>query len=252
MSFGQYAIMSNRDQPFAADAGIPTRLPAMTYVLTGCVAVIGSNSLGLGPIAPAVADSLGTSVPTVITAAAAFGLGTAASALFLARHIDRIGARRMLQFALALLAAGLFVSAVSPAVAVLIAGQLVAGIASGIALPAIYSNAAAVAPPGRESRTIGVVLTGWTLSMMVGVSLSAVLADLVHWRAVFAAIAALALVALSMLSISSYRDIPTTESSPLPLEALKIKGIKPLLIAPLAAAWRPPEAVTFDLRGEQS
>jgi predicted MFS family arabinose efflux permease len=203
----------------------------MAYVLTGCVAVIGSNSLGLGPIAPEVARSLGSTVPTVMMAAAAFGLGTAASALFLARHIDRIGARRMLQLALTLLAAALACSALSPIVAVLIGCQLVAGIASGIALPAIYSSAAAVAPPGRESRTIGVVLTGWTLSMVVGVALSAVLADLVHWRAVFAAVAVLALAAVAMLSLSNYREVLATESAPLPLEALQIKGIKPLLIA---------------------
>lgn len=203
----------------------------MAYVLTGCVAVIGSNSLGLGPIASEVASSLGSSVPTVMMAAAAFGLGTAASALFLARHIDRIGARRMLQFALTLLAAALAFSAASPIVSVLIACQLVAGIASGIALPAIYSSAAAIAPPGRESRTIGVVLTGWTLSMVVGVALSAVLADLVHWRAVFAAIAILALAAVAMLSTSKYPEVLATESAPLPLEALKIKGIKPLLMA---------------------
>jgi predicted MFS family arabinose efflux permease len=203
----------------------------MAYVLTGCVAVIGSNSLGLGPIAPEVARSLGSTVPVVMMAAAAFGLGTAASALFLARHIDRIGARRMLQLALAILAAALACSALSPLVFVLIASQLVAGVASGIALPAIYSSAAAIAPPGRESRTIGVVLTGWTLSMVVGVALSAVLADFVHWRAVFSAIAILALAAIAILSISKHREVLAAESAPLPLRALQIKGIKPLLIA---------------------
>ncbi|WP_129643118.1 MFS transporter [Peristeroidobacter agariperforans] len=223
--------MSNTDQPRAGTIGTPTGVPRTAYVLTGCVAVIGSNSLGLGPIAPEVARSLGATVPTVMMAAAAFGLGTAASALFLARHIDRIGARRMLQIALALLAAALALSALSPMVSVLIVSQLVAGIASGIALPAIYSSAAAIAPPGRESRTIGVVLTGWTLSMVVGVALSAVLADFVHWRAVFAAIAILALAAVAMLSISKYREVLATQSAPLPLEALQIKGIKPLLIA---------------------
>lgn len=203
----------------------------MAYVLTGCVGVIGSNSLGLGPIAPEVAESLGSTVPAVMTAAAAFGLGTAASALFLARHIDRIGARRMLQLALALLSAALVVSALSPIVSVLVASQLIAGIASGLALPAIYSSAAAVAPAGRESRTIGVVLTGWTLSMVAGVSLSAVLADLVHWRAVFVAIAALAVAAIAMLSTGQYRDVLKAQSAPFPLEALKINGTKPLLLA---------------------
>ncbi|RWC50786.1 MAG: MFS transporter [Mesorhizobium sp.] len=221
--------MSNIDQVAPLTARAP--IPALAYLLTGCIAVIGSNSLVLGPIAPAVAFSFGTSVPAVMIAAAAFGLGTSASALFLARYIDRLGARRMLQGALLLLAIALAASAVAPTVAMLVAGQLVAGIAAGIAMPAIYGSSAAIAPPGRESSTIGVVLTGWTLSMVAGVSLSAVLADLVHWRAVFVAVAVLAILALAGLTLSSLSDVRKSGPAPTPLEALSIPGIVPLLIA---------------------
>ncbi|WP_136620732.1 MULTISPECIES: MFS transporter [Mesorhizobium] len=221
--------MSNIDQVAPLTARAP--IPALAYLLTGCIAVIGSNSLVLGPIAPAVASSFGTSVPAVMIAAAAFGLGTSASALFLARYIDRLGARRMLQGALLLLALALVASAAAPTVIMLVAAQLLAGIAAGIAMPAIYASAAAIAPPGRESGTIGVVLTGWTLSMVAGVSLSAVLADLVHWRAVFAAVALLAMLALAGLALSSLSDIRKSGPAPTPLDALGIPGIVPLLIA---------------------
>ena len=223
--------MSNSDQATALTAGARPPIPALAYLLTGCIAVIGSNSLVLGPIAPAVASSFGTSVPTVMIAAAAFGLGTSASALFLARYIDRLGARRMLQGALLLLALALVASAAVPTVIMLVAAQLVAGIAAGIAMPAIYASAAAIAPPGRESGTIGVVLTGWTLSMVAGVSLSAVLADLVHWRAVFAAVAVLAALAWAGLTITSLSDIRKAGPAPAPLEALSTPGIVPLLVA---------------------
>lgn len=223
--------MSNADQvaPLAASAREP--IPALAYLLTGCIAVIGSNSLVLGPIAPAVALSFATSVPVVMIAAAVFGLGTSASALFLARYIDRVGARRMLQGALLLLTIALVASAASPTVMMLVAAQLLAGIAAGIAMPAIYASSAAIAPPGRESGTIGVVLTGWTLSMVAGVSLSAVLADLVHWRAVFAAVALLATLALTGLTLSSLSDARKSGPAPTPLEALGIPGIVPLLVA---------------------
>ncbi|MEI9422940.1 MFS transporter [Mesorhizobium sp. Cs1299R1N1] len=223
--------MSNNDQAATLNADTRPPIPALAYLLTGCIAVIGSNSLVLGPIAPAVAVSFATSVPMVMMAAAAFGLGTSASALFLARHIDRVGARRMLQAALLLLALALVASAAAPTVAALVAAQLVAGIAAGVAMPAIYASAAAIAPPGRESGTIGVVLTGWTLSMVAGVSLSAVLADLVHWRAVFAAVALLATLALGGLSASSLPDVRKTGPAPSPFEAFGIPGIVPLLVA---------------------
>ncbi|MER8404447.1 MFS transporter [Mesorhizobium sp. M0959] len=221
--------MSNTDQVATFTARPP--IPALAYLLTGCIAVIGSNSLVLGPIAPAVAESFGTSVPAVMIASAAFGLGTSASALFLARYIDRLGARRMLQGALLLLAIALVASAAAPTVTALVAAQLLAGIAAGVAMPAIYASSAAIAPPGRESGTIGVVLTGWTLSMVAGVSLSAVLADLVHWRAVFAAVAVLAALALASLALTSLSDVRKSGPAPTPLGALSVPGIVPLLVA---------------------
>ncbi|MER9922035.1 MFS transporter [Mesorhizobium sp. M0048] len=221
--------MSNNDQVATFTARPP--IPALAYLLTGCIAVIGSNSLVLGPIAPAVAASFGTSVPAVMIASAAFGLGTSASALFLARYIDRLGARRMLQGALLLLAIALVASAAAPTVTALVAAQLLAGIAAGVAMPAIYASSAAIAPPGRESGTIGVVLTGWTLSMIAGVSLSAVLADLVHWRAVFAAVAVLSALALASLTLTSLSDVRKSGPAPTPLGALSVSGIVPLLVA---------------------
>lgn len=207
------------------------RIPPMAYLLTGAIAVIGSNSLVLGPIAPEVADSLSASVPAVMTAAAAFGLGTAASALLLARYIDRVGPRHMLQIAFSVLAIALGLSSAAPAAPALVAAQLIAGLASGIAMPSIYTLAAVVAPRGRESETIGVVLTGWTLSMVAGVSLSAVLADFVHWRAVYGVVALLALTALAALTITNYRDKAGSDAAPAPLLALKIPGVARLLIA---------------------
>lgn len=223
--------MSNVSQR-AETIGLPRpRLPATAYLLTGCVAVIGCNSLVLSPIAPQVARSLSTSVPVVMTAAAAFGLGTAASALLLARYIDRIGARRMLELAFAALVMALAVSGFSPIAEVLVAGQLLAGLAAGVALPAIYTLAAVISPRGRESETIGVVLAGWTVSMVAGVSLSTVVADLLHWRMVYAAVALLAVVAVGCLAVGKHLDVPRSGPAPAPLAALSTSRVPSLLLA---------------------
>ncbi|HEY3985871.1 MFS transporter [Cedecea sp.] len=209
----------------------PSLSPAKAvYVLTGCVGVIGANSMVLGPIAPAVATSIGASVPTVMMAAAAFGLGTATSALFLARLIDLVGSARMLKFTMTLLGVALLLCAASPSVAMFIAAQLIAGIASGIALPAIYASAAAIAEPGRESRTIGKVLTGWTLSMVAGVSFSVVLTELISWRAVYVSVSCLAALALIALFRLNMQDRPAAGIAPSPLSALGLPGIKSLLV----------------------
>ncbi|QPC86590.1 MFS transporter [Mesorhizobium sp. NBSH29] len=217
----------NQSAPVPAVPGIP----AAAYVLTGCIGVIGSNSLALGPIAPEVARSLGASVAMVMLASGAFGLGTAASALFLARHIDRLGAGRMLRLSMVVLSATMLACAVAPTLMVLVAAQCAAGIASGVALPAIYSSAAAIAPPGRESRTIGLVLTGWTLSMVAGVSLAAVVADFIHWRAVYSVVALLALVASAGMALLPAHQAAATGPASSPLATANIEGVKPLLLA---------------------
>jgi len=226
MIFGEYKSMPNINQQMHAS----DRLPPAAYLLTGCVAIVGSNSLVLGPIAPEVAHALGSTTSAVMAATAAFGLATATSALLFARHIDRLGAWRVLRASMAVLALALLSSAAAAGVVMLSAAQAVAGLATGVALPAIYSNAAAIAPPGRESRTIGAVLTGWTLSLVAGVSLSAVLAQYVQWRAVYVAVAVLAAAAFAILSHSKRPDAVASASAPMPTEALKIPGVTPLLL----------------------
>jgi MFS transporter, DHA1 family, inner membrane transport protein len=230
MSFCNDAAMTNSDQPFSDLAPERRRIPAFAFSLTGTIGVIGSNSLALGPIAPEVGRSLGADAPAVMTASAAFGLGTAASAIFLGRLIDRFGARSVLAAALLVFCVGICASAVAPALPVLIGAQLFVGIAAGLALPAIYTLAAVVAPAGRESETIGVVLTGWTLSMVAGVPLSAAIADFAGWRAVYLVVAAAALVAFAAVRLKSLQEKRQGEASS-PLQAFRVRGVPPLLAA---------------------
>ncbi|MDJ0942632.1 MAG: MFS transporter [Kiloniellales bacterium] len=221
--------MSNQNQEIGPST-LP-RTPPVVFVLTAGIAVIGANSLALSPIAAEVAASFGVAVPAVMAATAAYGLGTAFAAVFLARAIDRIGSRRVLVQALAVLALAFGVSASAPNAAALVAGQVLAGLGAGVALPAIYALAAEVAPPGRESATLGVVLTGWTLSLVAGVSLSAVIADLVHWRLVYAFLVGAALLGLLALLVSPDREAGGSGvPAPSPLQALALPGVVRLLL----------------------
>ncbi len=202
------------------------------WVLMSAIGVVGANSLVLSPIASDVAGAFeGHGASDVMVASAVYGAGTALSALFLAPQADRIGLRRALLWALTVLAVALVASALAPNLAVLVLAQGITGLGAGLALPAIYGLAADISPKGQESETLGKVLTGWTLSLVAGVSLSAVLADLVHWRAVFAlmAVASVSLwVSVLRLEVSrkSVADVSTS-----PLRAFRVSGVKPVLMA---------------------
>lgn len=201
-------------------------------LLTGSIAVIGANSLVLSPIAASVARSFaGVDAAGVMTAAAVYGLATAFSALTLAARVDRIGAERALLWALLVLVVALTGAALAPSLALLCLAQGLAGLAAGIALPAVYTLTAQVAEKGRESETLGIVLTGWTLSLVAGVSLSALLADVLHWRGVFAGLALLAVgLALGVMRRRDWGEAVRGAEATSPLTALRVPGIAAALM----------------------
>jgi len=199
-------------------------------ILLSAIGVIGANSLLLSPLITTVGNDLQVGATQVMQAASAYGLGVAAAALLLAPLGDRFGAGRLLRAALAVLAIGLLASALAPSIHALVAAQTLCGLAAGAALPSIYSLAVTIAPPGRESQTLGAVLTGWTVSLVLGVSLGAWVADLSHWRVVYLALAVGT--ALLWLFSSKLHQLGTSGGpATSPLSALKVPGIGRGLLA---------------------
>lgn len=197
--------------------------------LIAAIGLIGSNALALSPIATLVALDLSGSAEDVIVAAAAYGLGTAGAALLLAPLADRTGPARALYRSLWLWVVALVASTLAPAVWVLVAAQALAGVGVGMALPAIYSLAAERAAPGQQARTMGLVMTGWMLSMVAGVALAALVADLWGWRSVYGGLGALgALITLSLRPAPEPTRIARASS---PISALRVPGIARALLA---------------------
>ncbi len=194
-------------------------------MLFAAIAIVGAHSLVLGPIAPAIAASFPALVPADVTRAfGAFGAGTALSAFALAPLGDRFGADRSLLAALALFALAMAAAAAAPGFAALVAAEAAIGVGTGLAIPAIYALAAHTAPPGRAAETLGLVLTGWTLSLILGVFLAGVVADLWSWRAVFAGFALIAAAVAAVLARRDFGEVPRGAAAPSPLAALAIPG----------------------------
>lgn len=196
--------------------------------LMAAVGVIGANGLMLSPIAGAIGGSLGADPARVLLAAAVYGLSTALAALLLAPLVDRFGADRALRIALVALAAGFAGSALAPILPVFWMAQGIAGLATGVALPAAYALAALAAPPGQAARVMGQVLSGWTLSLVAGVTLAALLTDLIGWRMVYGG---MGLATLGVLV--GLQGLPSAPrgSATSPLSALRVPGIGRALAA---------------------
>ena len=218
--------MQNRDT--AQDSSRNSPLPAAIPALMFAVSVVGSNGLALSPILSDVARSFASAPLTVSTAISAYGAATAASAFLLAARIDRWGIRRALLTAMTVLIAALLLSASAPHWIVLTVAQALAGAAAGVILPAAYGSATLVAAAGQEARSLGRVISGWSVSLVAGVPLSALISDAIGWRATYGVLALCAAVALAglrtlperrnthaapprlsrLLAPLSYRDVP--------------------------------------------
>ena len=197
-------------------------VPALMFA----VSVVGSTAWRSAPFFPTW-RSFSTTPLTISTAISAYGAATAASAFFLAARIDRIGIRRTLLGGMLALIAALLLSAAAPHWLALTLAQAVAGMAAGVILPAAYGSASLIAQPGQEARTLGRVIAGWSVSLVAGVPLSALISDAIGWRATYGVLALCAAVALlglrrlperraahpaplrlSRLLPLSYRDVP--------------------------------------------
>jgi len=198
-------------------------MPRAVFILMACISLIGASALILSPVLRDIAADFDTSVATAARAIAAFGAGTALTALLLGRHIDGFGVARALR--LAMIAAGLAQILASQSVgwtSLAIAEALV-GAASGVALPAIYAITAEISPKGQAARTMGAVLLGWSVSLVFAIPIGAALGDILGWR--------LMLVVLGGLSIATvaftgrFRNTASAQN-----DALPIGRLAPLLL----------------------
>lgn len=194
-------------------------------LLTAAIAVVGANSMVLAPITGAVALDLGGDPAEIVQAAAAYGLTTAASAVLLAPRADVIGPHRALYQAVIVILISMVASVFAPTKWMLILAQGFGGIGAGVAIPSIYALAPQLAPKGQEKRTMGLVLSGWTLALVGGVAGSGFLAEWAGWRAVYVVLA-LAIVGVfaAMHRIDLTVDMSKARATS-PLTALRVPGI---------------------------
>lgn len=152
------------------------------FVLLLGVSIIGSNAFLLSPVLLNVSSALNAPVSYIAWSVSAYGGATAASGLLLTGVVQRYGYRATLLVSGSGLSVGILASGLSTHWITLIAAQTLAGLSAGVLLPTLYAMAAFVAPPGKQSATLGVVISGWSLAMVGGVPLSAFISDLFSWR----------------------------------------------------------------------
>lgn len=161
-------------------------------LLSFSIAAVGIQALMLSPLLTDIAAGLQTGPKEIGFAAGAYGVGVALSALLAAPQLGRWPKRNAIRMAFAVLGGALLVCALAVDWRLLAMGQFVAGLASGVIIPATYALTGDVAEPTERARAMGRVLFGWSVAMVAGVPLAAILSGLVGWRGTFLIVAVIA------------------------------------------------------------
>jgi predicted MFS family arabinose efflux permease len=130
-------------------------------------------------------------------------LGYALGLLFFAPLGDRFDRRRIILGKAAVLVAALLAAGLAPGIGALMAASLFIGMSATLAQD-IVPAAATLAPEAHRGRTVGTVMTGLLLGILLSRVASGFVAEHFGWRSVFFAAAA----AIALLAAALWRGLP--------------------------------------------
>ncbi|HWN31817.1 MAG TPA: MFS transporter [Pseudonocardia sp.] len=113
---------------------------------------------------------------------------------------DRLGRKGTLLVGLAIFAGGTAVCAAAPGVAVLLAGRVIAGVGAAAVLPTTLALLVGAAAPGQRPRQVAVWASMTGLAAVLGNVGGGAAVQAGSWRALFAAVVPLALLALAAVA----------------------------------------------------
>lgn len=187
---------------------------------------IGTGEFVIMGLLPEVASDIAVTIPQAGHVISAYALGVVIGAPALAVLGARWPRRRLLIALMLVFALGNFASALAPDYLSLNLLRFLAGLPHGTYFGVAALVAASLAPPGQRARAVGLVMLGLTTATLAGVPLAAWLGQMFGWRAAFAFVAAVALLA-ALLIRHGVPDLPADlQASPLrELGALRRKQV---------------------------
>jgi predicted MFS family arabinose efflux permease len=165
------------------------------------IAAVGIQALMLSPLLTDIAQSLRAGASEIGFASAAYGIGVAISAFVAAPRLGAWEKRSAIRIAFVVMATGLSISGVAWDWRILVAGQAMTGLAAGVIIPGSYALTADIAPPEQRSQAIGRVLFGWSVAMVAGVPLAAMLAAWIDWRGIFLLVAGVSAIMAGVIGL---------------------------------------------------
>jgi predicted MFS family arabinose efflux permease len=172
----------------------------------------------IDPVVPQIAADFAISPTTAAMLAAGFAAYGLAQPV-LGPIADAYGKGRMMIACLLLLAISSFLSAIVADFWLLFVLRVLAGAACGGSFPVGMALISDFVPLAQRQVMIGRLLAATISGNLLGAAISGVVADVIHWRGMFAGLGAISLAAM-LLGIYGLRDLPRGEPQPLDVRSV--------------------------------
>jgi MFS family permease len=211
----------------------------LTLGLVSTITLVAFEALATSTILPLVKADLGH-LDLYGWTFSAFFLANLIGIVIAGGMLDRLPIRRPFAAGLLLFAVGLGIAGLAPSMEVLVAARFLQGLGGGAVAPTAYVAIGRTLPESLRPRMFAMLSTAWVVPGLVGPAIAGVVADVIHWRAVFlgllpllAASGALAVVALGQVpsARASERDATRATARRLPKALVVAAGSGILVVA---------------------
>lgn len=162
---------------------------------------IGTTEFVITGLLPEIATDFHVTIATAGLLVSGYALGVVIGAPLITAAIARRPRKAALLALLILFITGNAISAIAPTYLVMLAGRVIAALCHGAFIGVASVVAAGLVAPERQARAIAAMLTGLTVSNVVGVPLGTFVGQHFGWRATFFAIAALGLIGMAGIAV---------------------------------------------------
>ncbi|CAM5366938.1 sugar efflux transporter [Bacillus safensis subsp. safensis] len=184
----------------------------LAIALTLGVFAAGSEELVISPLLPDLSNSFQHSLDILALSISIYGLAVLVGAPLLVPLGDRYSRELCLIIGLSFFLIGTVMCAAAPNLAVFFAGRAISGLATGVFVPTAYALVGDRVPYEYRGKVMGLIVSSWSLSLVLGVPIGAFIGQSLNWRWTFWIFAMMSLVVLLLVILESRKQVATAAS----------------------------------------